>query len=134
MRIAIANGSFSHTVNVAIDEHDELYYGMDNWCLINATFHKFRGADSAYRFVSLESMKNGERFALTVIRKDSLDDIDNAMSLGITIGMVLMDRGYLDSGVMRNVESLHLRYIIPVILYIILTRHKLSCLVRDTRS
>ncbi len=123
VRIAIANGSFSHAVNVAIDEHEEPYYGMDNRYLINAPFHKFRGTDMAYRFASLESVKNGERFTLSVIRKDPLDGIDNAMevdillkhamSLGVTIGMVLMDRGYLDVGVMGKVEALNLEYMIP---------------------
>ncbi len=77
----------------------------------------------AYRFASLESVKNGERFTLSVMKKDPLDGIDNAtevdlllkhaMSLGVSIGMILMDRGYLDTGVIRKVESLHLRYIIP---------------------
>ena len=123
MRIAIANGSFQHPVNVAIDEHDEPYYGRNNRYLINAPFHKFRGTDMAYRFASLESVKNGERFTLSVMKKDPLDGIDNAtevdlllkhaMSLGVSIGMILMDRGYLDTGVIRKVESLHLRYIIP---------------------
>ena len=121
--IAIENGAFSHSVNVAIDEHDEPYYGMDNRYLINAPFHKFRGTDKAYRFATLESVKNGERLKLSIMRKDQLDGIDNAMevdhlikhaiSLGININMVLMDRGYLDAGVIRTVESLKLEYIIP---------------------
>lgn len=123
VRIAIANGSFRNPVNVAIDEHDEPYYGMDNRYLINAPFHKFRGTDMAYRFASLESVKQGERFTLSVMKKDPLDGIDNAMevdlllrhaiSLGVSMNIVLMDRGYLDTGVMRKIESLHLRYIIP---------------------
>ncbi|MCL5881042.1 MAG: transposase [Candidatus Thermoplasmatota archaeon] len=123
VRIAIANGSFQHPVNVAIDEHDEPYYGMDNRYLINAPFHKFRGTDMAYRFATADSVKNGERFTLSVMKKDPLDGIDNAMevdlllrhviSLGVAVRIVLMDRGYLDAGVMRKVESLHLRYIIP---------------------
>lgn len=120
---AMTRGAFSHPVNVAIDEHDEPYYGMDNRYLISAPFHKFRGTDRAYRFATLESVKKGERFTLSVIKKDPLDGIDNAMevdrllrhaiSLGVVIKMVLMDRGYLDVGVMNKVESLHLRYIIP---------------------
>ena len=57
------------------------------------------------------------------MKKNQLDGIDNAMevdlllrhviSLGVAVRIVLMDRGYLDAGVMRKVESLHLRYIIP---------------------
>ena len=123
VRIAIANGSFRNPVNVAIDEHDEPYYGMDNRYLINAPFHKFRGTERAYRFATADSVKNGERFTLSVMRKDPLDGIDNAMevdlllghamSLGVTINIVLMDRGYLDVGVMRKVEALNLKYIIP---------------------
>lgn len=123
VRTAISMGAFPHPVNVAIDEHDEPYYGMDNRYLINAPFHKFRGTDMAYRFATLDSVKRGERFTLSVIHKDPLDGIDNAsevdlllrhaLSLGIRIDMVLMDRGYLDTGVMKKVESLNLEYIIP---------------------
>ena len=54
---------------------------MDNRYLISAPFHKFRCTDMAYRFASLESVKNGERFLLSVIRKDPLDGIDNARKL-----------------------------------------------------
>ena len=123
IKIAIANGSFMHPVNVAIDEHDEPYYGMDNRYLINAPFHKFRGTDKAYRFATADSVKKRERFTLSVMKKDPLDGIDNAMevdhllkhamSLGVSIEMVLMDRGYLDVGVMKKVETLNLKYLIP---------------------
>ena len=123
VRMAIGNNAFSNPVNVAIDEHDEPYYGMDNRYLINAPFHKFRETDKAYRFATLESVKNGGGFTLSIMRKDQLDGIDNAMevdylikhaiSSGISINMVLMDRGYLDAGVIRTVESLNLEYIIP---------------------
>ena len=112
-----------HPVNVAIDEHDEPYYGMDNRYLINAPFHKFRGTDKAYRFATADSVRKGERFTLSVMKKNSLNGIDNAMevdhllkhamSLGIPIEMVLMDRGYLDVSVMKKVESHNLKYIIP---------------------
>ena len=60
VRIVIANCSFSHTVNVAIDEPDEPCYGKDNRYLISALYRKLRCTDMAYRFVSLESVKNGE--------------------------------------------------------------------------
>ena len=123
VHLAIANNAFSHPVNAAIDEHDEPYYGMDNRYLINAPFHKFRGTDKAYRFATLESVKNGGRFTLSIMKKDQLDGVDNAMevdhllrhamSLGININIVLMDRGYLDAGVIRTVESLNMEYIIP---------------------
>ncbi len=121
--MAMTMGAFSKPVNVAIDEHDEPYYGMDNRYLIGAPFHKFRGTDRAYRFATLESVKKGERFTLSVIKRDQLDGIDNAseadtllrhaISLGMKIAMVLMDRGYLDVGVMNKVESLNMEYIIP---------------------
>ncbi len=123
VELAIANNAFSNPVNVAIDDHDEPYYGMDNRYLINAPFHKFRGTDKAYRFATLESVKNGERLTLSIMKRNQLDGIDNALEvdhlikhaigLGININMVLMDRGYLDAGVIRTVESLKLEYIMP---------------------
>jgi len=121
--MAISMGAFSSPVDVAIDEHDEPYYGIDNKHLINAPFHKFRGTDKAYRFATLDSVKNGERFTLAVMKRDLLDGVDNAseveqllkhtLSLGIKINMVLMDRGYLDTGVMKTVESMCLKFIVP---------------------
>jgi hypothetical protein len=123
IRISIAKGSFMYPENVAINEHDEPCYGIDNRYLINAPFHKFRGADKAYRFATLEFVKNSERLTLSIMKKHQLDGIENAMEidcllrhaigLGIHINMVLMDRGYLDAGVIRTVESLKLEYIIP---------------------
>ncbi|KPV47497.1 hypothetical protein SE19_00800, partial [Acidiplasma aeolicum] len=57
------------------------------------------------------------------MKKNQLDGVDNvnevdyllrhAMSLGININTVLMDRGYLNAGVIIGVESLKLKYIIP---------------------
>ena len=123
IELAIANNAFSHPVNVAIDEHDEPYYGIDNRYLINAPFHKFRGTNMAYRFATLESVKNGERLTLSIMKRNQLDGIDSAlevdyllkhaMSTGIAINTVLMDRGYLNAGIIGRVESLKLKYIIP---------------------
>ncbi len=123
VRIAVNSGAFKQPVNVAIDEHDEPYYGMDNRYLINAPFHKFRGTDKAYRFATLDTVKKGERFTLAVMKKNQLDGIDNAMevgelikhaiSLGIKIDKVLIDRGYLDVGVIKTIEGHKLEYIVP---------------------
>ena len=123
VHLAIANGAFSNPVNAAIDEQDEPYYSIDNRYLINAPFHRFRGTDKACRFATLESVKNGGRLTLSIMRKDQLDGIDNAnevdyiikhaMSLGIKINILSMGRGYMDAGVIRRVESLKLKYIIP---------------------
>ena len=41
VRTAIHNGAFSSPVNVAIDEHDQPYYGTDNRYLIGVGYHKF---------------------------------------------------------------------------------------------
>ncbi len=60
VKMAISKGVFSEPVNVAIDKHDEPYYGMENRYLINAPFHKFRGTSKAYRFATLESVKNAK--------------------------------------------------------------------------
>ena len=123
VQMAIANSAFFNPVIAAIDEHDGPYYGVDSWYLINTPFHKFRGTDRAYRFATLESVKNGMRLILSIMEKDQLDGVDNAlevdyllrhaMSLGVNIDTVLMDRRYLDAGVIIKVESLKLKYIIP---------------------
>ncbi|MEM3192661.1 MAG: hypothetical protein QW292_11385 [Candidatus Parvarchaeota archaeon] len=68
-------------------------------------------------------MKKGERFAPSIIKKNSPDGIDNAskadqllrhtMSLGSGMKMALMDRGYHDVGVMKKMEYLGLKYLVP---------------------
>jgi hypothetical protein len=123
VKIAISNGSFSEPVKVAIDEHDEPYFGMDNRYLIGVESKKFRGTNKAYRFATLESVKKGERFALSVIKRDQLDGVNgpkeveilisHAISLGIMISIVLIDRGYLSAGVMNKIDNLKLKYIVP---------------------
>ena len=65
-------------MNVAIDEHDHPYYGADSRYLIGVGSKKFRGTDKAYRFATLESVKRGERFVLSVMRRDQLDGIDKS--------------------------------------------------------
>jgi len=122
VKIGIELNAFNNYVNVAIDEHDEPYTGRDNPYLIDAPFHKFRGTDMAYRFATLDCVDN-DRFTLSGIIKHPLDGINNAkevkiliehaLSLGIKINTVLMDRGYLDSNVMDTVDSMGLKYIIP---------------------
>ncbi|WP_236940619.1 transposase [Ferroplasma acidiphilum] len=122
VKMAIELNIFNKPVNVAIDEHDEPYTGNDNKYLIDAPFHKFRGTDMAYRFATLDCVGNN-RFALSGIIKHPLDGIGNAkevrmlighaLSPGIKINTVLMDRGYLDSNVMNTVNSMKLKYIIP---------------------
>ena len=57
VQLAIENGAFSHPVNIAVDEHDEPYYGMDNRYLINAPFHKFREYCRGF----LKNLKDGYR-------------------------------------------------------------------------
>ncbi len=120
---AISIGAFSTSVNVAIDEHDHPYYGTDSRYLIAVGSKKFRVTGKAYRFATLESVKKGERFVLSVMRRDQLDGIDNSMEvrtlighavdLGIKINIILMDRGYLDAGVMNDMDIMGMKYIVP---------------------
>lgn len=120
---AISMGAFSTAVNVAIDEHDHPYYGADSRYLMGVGSKKFRGTDRAYRFATLESVKRGERSVLSVMRHDQPDGIDSsrevetpiehAVEPGIKINIILMDRGYLDAGVMNNVDTMGMKYIVP---------------------
>ncbi len=62
-------GSFNNRVNVAIDEHDEPYYGYYNNKLVYTPYHKYRGTEKAYRFATMESVGN-PRMALVTINYD----------------------------------------------------------------
>ncbi|MGC9124199.1 MAG: transposase [Thermoplasmata archaeon] len=116
-------GVFSEKVNVAIDEHDEPYYGKDNKYLINVGKKKFRGTDKRIRIAILDAVMEEKRATVAFMPKHSIDGIDNskeveillnkAINLGIKINLVLVDRGYLDVGVLRNIENLGLKYIVP---------------------
>ena len=65
VQLVIANNALPHPVNVAIDDHDDPYYGIDNRYLINAPSHKLSGTDRAYKFATLESVKNDMRLTLS---------------------------------------------------------------------
>ena len=103
--IAIAKNALSTFVNAAPDEHDEPYYVMDNRYPINIPFHTFKGTDKVYGVATLESVKNSERLTLSIMKKDQLDGINNALEVDhllkhaicliITINIVLMESGYL---------------------------------------
>ena len=123
VKIGMSMGVFSEKVNVAIDEHDEPYYGKDNKYLINVGKKKFRGTDKAIRIASLDVVMEEKRFTVAFMPKHPIDGIDNSKEVeillnkvinqGIKINLVLVDRGYLDVGVLRNIENLGLKYIVP---------------------
>ncbi len=46
---------FNGKVNVAIDEHNDPYYGMDNLYLVGR--NKFRGTDKVIRIASIDVIK-----------------------------------------------------------------------------
>ncbi len=116
-------GLVDKKINVAIDEHDEPYYGHSNNKLIYTPYHKYRGTDKAYRLATMESVDK-PRMTLSVIRKIPLDGIDlskevrllvgHAISLGIMINILLMDRGYLSAKVLKALGNMDINYIIPV--------------------
>ncbi len=123
VKIAKSMGMFKEKVNVAIDEHDEPYYGKDNKYLISVGKKKFRGTDKAIRIASIDVVIKDERFIRAFIPKHPIDGIDNSMEveillrraieLGININFVLIDRGYFDACVLGKIGDFGLRYIIP---------------------
>lgn len=113
-------GAFSTKIDVAIDEHDEPYYGKDNFYLTCS--NKFKGTNKVLRFATIDALLNRERFTLGIIVRTPLDGmnrgkevqilLDKAMKY-VDISMVLLDRGYLSASVIYAINSKNLNYIIP---------------------
>ncbi len=74
-------GMFKEKVNVAIDEHDEPYYGKENRYLINVENKKFRGTDKAIKIASLDIViRVAKRMEMWILQKDFLYYVARGMN------------------------------------------------------
>lgn len=113
-------GALSKPLTLAIDWHDEMYYGDSEVEGVVGTQPK-RGSHHAYRFATASVLLDGERFTLAVapIFNASLLEhvrelINHILNIGVKIKMVLFDRGYFSAELINYLNSLGVDYIIQL--------------------
>lgn len=109
---------FRKKVVVAIDFHDDLYYGKaDTEGIIGIKSE--RGTSCAFRIATIEIVEQGKRFTLAALpvvkgmeKEDIVEYLINEAKKYVKIKCVLMDRGFYDVQVAKIVDKLSVKFII----------------------
>lgn len=113
---------FGKYVAVAIDIHEIPYYGKVNNPFIMGCKHK-NGTSYCYKYATIDIVEKNQRFTLKAIPLTPLSN-DNATIVSdllqhamkyVHVKYVLLDRGFFSVNVLRALESLKLKYIMPAI-------------------
>jgi len=113
-------GWFRKRVVVAIDMWDREYYGKKR-DVNSSTGKEKNGTRHFHRVATLAVVENGKRLEIAMIpvslfaRKEKIVQslLEEAMKF-IKIKVVLLDRGFNSSGVIKVIGSLRLKYIMPM--------------------
>ncbi len=113
-------GALSKPLVLAIDWHDIMYYGDPSAEGVVGAMPK-NGSCRAYRFATASVLLNGQRLTLAVTPmldrcalwhvKRLLACIDQS---GLTVKLLLFDRGYYSTALMRCLDECGFKYIIHV--------------------
>jgi len=116
-------GVFRKPVIAAIDLTDDPYYGEYNNRVRRS--RRDRGTNLFYTYASLHGVENGRRVTVFEIPVHQLDDhalvverLINATTKkarGIRIRILLIDRGFYSVDVMKKLDELGVRYLMPAI-------------------
>src|SRR5438128_1042463 len=116
-------GVFRKSVVAAIDLTDDPYYGEYNNRVRRS--RRDRGTNLFYTYASLHGVENGRRVTVVEIPVHQLDDhalvverLINATTTkarGIRIRILLIDRGFYSVDVMKKLDELGVRYLMPAI-------------------
>jgi len=113
-------GALSKPLIVAIDWHDEMYYGDPNAEGVVGTQPK-DGSHHAYRFATVSVLVKGERLTLAAV--PMLDKrvlgyvvilLCRALALGIKVKLLLLDRGFYSIELVRWLASMRIRYVMQI--------------------
>ncbi|MFZ3059833.1 MAG: transposase [Candidatus Methanoperedens sp.] len=113
---------FGKYAAVAIDIHDIPYYGKVNNSLIMGCKHK-NGTSYCYKYATIDIVEKNQRFTLKAIPLSQLSN-DNATVVNellehamkyVHVKYVLLDRGFFSVEVLRVLESLKIKYIMPAV-------------------
>lgn len=113
-------GALSKPLTLAIDLHDEMYYGDPASEGVTGTQPK-KGSRRAYRFATASVLQDGQRLTLAVVPivKSSLHEqvrqlLNQILDLGVKIKLVLFDRGYFSAELINYLNALGVGYIIQL--------------------
>jgi hypothetical protein len=113
-------GALSKPLVLAVDWHDIMYYGDPKSEGVVGAQRK-NGSNRAYRFATISVLLNGQR--LTLAATPMLDRgklwhvkylLEQALDLDLRVKLVLLDRGYFSTEVIRYLDCMGLRYIMHV--------------------
>lgn len=112
-------GLLKRPVLVAIDCHDEAYYGKLRPPEVKGT-KKCKGTNYAYQYIVLDIVVEGQRFTIGILPVPSLVDANNLVKVLlkkvmplIDIEAVLLDRGFYSIAVICDIMELGLVFEMP---------------------
>ncbi len=112
--------AFSRLLTLAIDLHDEMYYGDPKTQGVTGTKPK-KGSYYAYKFATASVLLDNQRFTLAVepiIKLSVLEHvrqlINQILTLGVKIRLILFDRGYFSTALINYLNTLPFSYIIQL--------------------
>jgi len=113
-------GALSKLLTLAIDLHDEMYYGDPETQGVTGTQPK-KGSYRAYKFATVSVLLDGQRFTLAVepiVKLSVLEHvrqlINQILGLGVKIRLILFDRGYFSTALINYLNTLPFGYIIQL--------------------
>jgi hypothetical protein len=110
-------GALSKPLTLAVDWHDEMYYGDPKAEGIVGSMPK-QGSCLAYRFATISVLLNGERLTLAAV--PMLDRcifwhvkrlIDAVFELGLSVELLLFDRGYFSTELINYLIGAKIKFI-----------------------
>lgn len=115
--VAKREGWFSRPVLVAVDFHDDLYYGGECFGVVGCKSQ--RGTNRCFRVATLDVCEAGRRFTIAIMpvfkgtsKTDVLEYLVREARKHVKIKCVLLDRGFFSIRVFQRLQTLKLRYIV----------------------
>lgn len=113
-------GALKKPLTLAIDWHDIMYYGDPTADGVVGTQHK-NGSNHAYRYGTISVLLNGQRLTIAttpMLQRGKLWHVkcllEKAFELGLTVKLVLLDRGYFSAEVIRYLDGAKVNYIMHI--------------------
>ncbi len=116
-----AKERYKAPVKIAIDFHEDEYYGDKNDPHIVGTQHK-NGTNYAWRYITAEIVEKGKRLCIECLPVYSVDEkpvvlakVLEQVKRVVKVELVLVDRGFYGVECIRTIKKALLRFIMPVI-------------------